>query len=273
MITSLKALRLLALMSGVCILLGMPFTSVHTQQRDPIAKEGLLRSLTNKALSSKELIEQVEQRGVSFKLTSTDEQEIRREGKYLGKKGLDDLIAAVRKYYRPTETETHGELLPAQDPNPPNPCGEAPPQNALILFLGNSVAYATAFPYAVITLGDEVVLSISKNENGLSITAKIRSADGRIVAGIIKNEFRINPNNYWYMERPDRHTLIVHDQLGRTVLNIRYLNQSTVKILGIFDYPNTPRAPVIITEEEQLVGHGSFSRFCFGDNMMGAIKM
>lgn len=100
MIAKLKTLRWLALTAGVCLLLSMPPTSVYTQQRDPIAKEGLLRSLRRKVLVSRELVEQVEQRGVDFHLTSTDEKQIRRAGKYLGRQGLDDLITAVRENYR-----------------------------------------------------------------------------------------------------------------------------------------------------------------------------
>jgi len=60
-------------------------------------------ALREKVLSSKELIREVQQSGVAFDLTSTEEADIRSAGKYLGKKGLDELIAAIkRNSKRPT---------------------------------------------------------------------------------------------------------------------------------------------------------------------------
>jgi hypothetical protein len=88
--------------TAVVILLVLTISPVHSTQQvaNPIAKEGLLRSLGKKVLSSNTLIRQVEQRGVTFQLSTEEELEIRRAGKYLGKKGLDDLIATVRHNYR-----------------------------------------------------------------------------------------------------------------------------------------------------------------------------
>lgn len=45
-------------------------------------------------------IEYINRCRVSFELKDEDEQKIRRLGKYLGKKGLDDLIAAIKSNYR-----------------------------------------------------------------------------------------------------------------------------------------------------------------------------
>jgi hypothetical protein len=169
------------------------------------------------------------------------------------------------------EAETQGFLLPASDPSPLNHCPDQMPNNALTVYLGNSVAYASRFPYPVIKLGGEEVLSINRSPSGLSITATIRSKDGRIVAGIRDNKFIINPNNYWYKERPDKHTLAVHDQTGQRALYVRFLNKSAIKILGTFTHPCGAFA--VLGEESQQIGGRRLTRFCAGANLAGAINV
>jgi hypothetical protein len=110
MMANLKTLRLLALIVGAFLLLGAPQASAQTQH-DPIAKEGLLKALSKKILRSKELVELVEQRKVSFQLTPADEQEIRSAGKYLGRNGLDNLVAAIRNNYRVKEETNSGKTV------------------------------------------------------------------------------------------------------------------------------------------------------------------
>src|SRR5688572_12186996 len=94
-------LRLLVLILGIGLISNMSSAPSDAQGQTPIAREGLLRSLSRKVLSSSELVDQVKQRGVDFQLTPADEQEIRRTGKYLRTKGLNSLITAVRNNYRP----------------------------------------------------------------------------------------------------------------------------------------------------------------------------
>lgn len=88
-----KSLLLLALF------LVMPNIEAHSQQSTaPIEKRGLIAALQHKELSSTELVDQIKVRGVAFQLDAAGETEIRQAGKYLGKKGLDELIAAIRKH-------------------------------------------------------------------------------------------------------------------------------------------------------------------------------
>ena len=96
------------------------------------------------------------------------------------------------------------------------------------------------------------------------IASRVYSADGRIVAHVIDNEFHVNPNNYFRMERRDRHTLLVYDQRARLVLSVRYLNPLAIKLLGVFNYPG--RLPVIIGEHQTLIAGNRFSRYCFGNS-------
>lgn len=270
MTATLNTFRLVALLGGV--LLGMTHASGYTQKNEPITREGLLRSLSRKALSSKELIEQIEERGVDFRLTPADEQDIRRAGKYLRGEGLDALIEAVREHYRPIiavppvgETELHGILIPANDPSPPNPCGVLP-EAAVTMILGNMYAWTTHFPMTVLWAHGHELITIGKTDDGLSVSAKVFSADGRIVADLEDNEFHVNPNNYFKVKRPDRSTLIVYDQQDRSVLRVRYLNPKTIRFSGIFHYP--PQfVPLVVDEEKvRLRSVEQAKAICAGNN-------
>lgn len=163
-----------------------------------------------------------------------------------------------------SSVETTGVLLPDSAQIPPNPC-EALPPDAMALFLGNSAVYTRQFPYTVFRVAGQDLLSIDKAKEakeGISVSAKIFSSDRRIVAEIIKNKFHINPNNYFRLERPDKHSLVVYDQQATKVLSVYYLNPTSIKLLGIFHSPN--RYPIVIEEDKQKIV-GNFSRFCFAD--------
>jgi len=168
------------------------------------------------------------------------------------------IAAAVIRYAGPQETEYHGFLRPAAEPMPPNPCGEIP-ANALAILLGTSAAYSSASPHAVIRIKGEPVLSFERAYGEIAINARVFSRDGRIVAEIRRNEFFINPNNYFRRERPDSHSLIVFDQENRRVLDVRFINPRALRFLGIFNHPTHE---VVISESEGLFAGGT----CFGEN-------
>ncbi len=167
----------------------------------------------------------------------------------------------------PVESEFHGVLVPANDPAPPNPCPEGPPADAIAVYMGSSVGYTTAQqPYGVLKLDDEVIVSIVKAGDGLSLNATIRSQDKRMVATIENNEFHINPNNYFYIKRPDRHTLIVRDQQNRECLNVRFLNPTAIKVLGVFEFPAANLPAIVIDDDKVLSTEGNVYRnFCIGE--------
>jgi hypothetical protein len=123
-----------------------------------------------------------------------------------------------------------GFLIPANDRNPPHwGCAERP----LTVFFGNSIA-ATArrFPFKAITADGKPFVVIDQDAQGnILLSAEILDRDGRVIARITKGRFQINPNNILSRERPDRSTLILHDQYGREI-SVRYLNPRAVKLTG-----------------------------------------
>lgn len=73
------------------------------QAEKPITKANLLSSVRlgrREKKTAARYIELIMRYGVDFLLTPNEEQTLRRSGGYLGKKGLDDLVVAVRDNYR-----------------------------------------------------------------------------------------------------------------------------------------------------------------------------
>jgi tetratricopeptide (TPR) repeat protein len=90
---SLLALLLTA--AAAAALLLFPATS-HAQAKKPITREGLVKAVRINGLSTVELIQQVQLRGVSFQMTSDAEAELRAAG------ARPEVIEAARANYRPS---------------------------------------------------------------------------------------------------------------------------------------------------------------------------
>lgn len=160
-----------------------------------------------------------------------------------------------------------GVLTPDRKPTPKTPNGVLIPHDAIALFFGNSLAYTNSFPHTIIKIGNEPLLTINKQGNIVTVTAKFFSEDGKIVAELKENQFHINPSNYFRMERPDDHTLIIFDHKGQESLNVHFINPAVIKLTGRFYLPKHP--PIIITEEYQLFGNNIKMSSCsFGQNMV-----
>jgi len=160
--------------------------------------------------------------------------------------------------------QTSGILTPDSKPMPENHACHKIPDKAIALFFGNSVAYTSTFPHTIIEVGGQPLLSIDKKNENITISAKFFSSNNRIVAELKENEFYINPNNYFRIEKPNEHSLIVYDQQGDKILNVHFINSSAIKILGRFYLPN--RSPIIIDEDIQSYGGLKMSGNCFGEN-------
>jgi hypothetical protein len=86
---------------------------------------------------------------------------------------------------------------------------------------------------SIFPFGQNVPFWVSKNRNGLLINAEIRSMDGKIMAELTDNEWRINPNNYFKLNY-DYSGLEVVDDYGIPWLQVDYLTPSMLKIGGVF---------------------------------------
>jgi hypothetical protein len=182
--------------------------------------------------------------------------------KLLDKPTSREMKKAVKDAMRETSPQLSGVILPGNKPTPHvSPCIPDIPKGSIILIYGDSVSYTNDFPHTVIQSGDQPLLVIGEKNGGATISGRFFSADSKIVAEIKDNHFFVNPNNYFRIERPNKHVLIVYDQQGHQALNVEYLNPSTIKLLGRFNFPDSP--PVIISEKGiRRKGMPYISRVC-----------
>jgi hypothetical protein len=182
---------------------------------------------------------------------------------------------------RPGET-THGWLVPANDPTPPNACSNtAPtqvgppgfkmpplPPHALLFIFGRSAAWATRENGTTrIAQAGSCTMSAVRNGRNLAIDADIYDINSDLVARIRKNEFRLIPGKYSYEEQPDESTLIVHDKQGKELLYVRYANIGAVRVRGVFACSDI--SPVVVTNDKIIASGTLFDANCGGDAGMG----
>jgi hypothetical protein len=151
-------------------------------------------------------------------------------------------------------------LYPASDPDPACSTKFPLPDNAIALYLGNSrlVAGKKVSMWGALNPQDRriptPILIVEQGSRGrIALDLDIRGSDGKIIARIVRNYFVINPNNILTKSRPDRSTLTVTDQEGSQVLNVRYLNQHGIHLLGKF-YVIGQKEPIVINETTQDMG-------------------
>src|SRR5205807_3721869 len=110
--------RLLALMlAAAAALLLFPAIS-SAQAKKPISLDGLVRAVRINGLSTEELIQQIQSRGVSFQMTPDAEAQLRSAG------ARPEVIEAARSNYRPgtspvVNTGARGSNKPNVPAGPP----------------------------------------------------------------------------------------------------------------------------------------------------------
>jgi hypothetical protein len=168
-----------------------------------------------------------------------------------------------------------GLLTPANERDPPVSqfCqdtlkGEIKPEDQK-LFLGSFFIVVTPLQQELAVLGlcGKTVVSLKWKPEGVSVSADVFGQDTRIVAQIVDNEFYVNPNNYFRIERPDNHTLVVYDQYAHEVLDVRVHNRTSVSVTGRFYSSRLECPPAIVTKEYTLWNDSKWSGACFLGNI------
>jgi hypothetical protein len=85
----------LAALAAVCAALLFAGAASTQTAKKPITKQGLLNAVKINGLSTHELVQQIERRGVDFELTSSDESDLQSVG------ARPEIIEAARSNYRP----------------------------------------------------------------------------------------------------------------------------------------------------------------------------
>ena len=129
-------------------------------------------------------------------------------------------------------------MVPAKDPNPinGNPECEATAKarvGSFRIYLGSLMIIAPSFREVAIDLRGKAVLSFTKHNESLGISATVNDTDGKLIAFIKDGYFSLG--EYFRKELPDRSTLNVYNQTDDApVLHVRYLNDNAIQVTGKF---------------------------------------
>lgn len=95
--------------------------AASTQTKKPITKQGLVNAVKINGLSTRELVQQIERRGVDFEMTSSDESDLQSVG------ARPEIISAARSNYRPAATVA--ATTPRVSATPPRVSTSTPANN------------------------------------------------------------------------------------------------------------------------------------------------
>jgi putative nucleic acid binding protein len=99
------------------VALAVSCVSVHGQTSTLITKDNFMSAIRlgrKEKKTAARFIELIKQAKVDFVLTEEDEQILRKDGRYLGKQGLDGLIETVRDNYRGKEEQPSASKSPGR---------------------------------------------------------------------------------------------------------------------------------------------------------------
>jgi hypothetical protein len=188
--------------------------------------------------------------------------------------GLVALIIGIATLYvlpamEPSETETHGWIVPANDPSPPNPCegwARFPiPPKAIVVYLGSNSGWTTS-GQTILQVHGRSLISYERNNKGeITFSGDIFDETGNLVAHIERGEFHLVQSAMSYDKRSeDRSTLAEYDRQGHEVLYLRFLNPRAILVRGIFRAPGLSQ-PLVIDNDKMILPIGAIStRSCFG---------
>jgi hypothetical protein len=153
----------------------------------------------------------------------------------------------------PTETPDHGWLEPANESLPSdNACvvgGDVQQQrpDGMLFTMGKAGMWfqkKSGGKRPLLTVGACTLMSAEFESNRLFFNADIYDLNHELVARVEQNEFHLIPGKFAYADRPDRHTLIVHDKGGNVLVSIYFRNPYAIDVRGTFVCPDGAEAKV-----------------------------
>jgi len=125
-----------------------------------------------------------------------------------------------------------GELIPASDPMPTHNCESLNSDESILIMAGNAYP-VRVFPYTVLQVRGRRAIVLDRSPNGvMTAVLDLRDAQGRIIVRLNNQGYTINRNAILGVRTPDRSTLLVDDEFGNEILNLRVLNTRAVSIRG-----------------------------------------
>jgi hypothetical protein len=157
-----------------------------------------------------------------------------------------------------------GQLTPDSLPTPAdNKCSsEDVPANATRVLLGNSGAIALAYPFVPLRVDGTDILTIQRTKQGMLVSAKLFDSRGQLAAQIVDNHFFVNVKGAVHLEiSPNHHSLKIFD--GESILvDIQFMNPTTLRILGTLYGPLGTHLDVSPTEFTVNGIGGPYSFMC-----------
>jgi hypothetical protein len=86
----------------------------------------------------------------------------------------------------------------------------------------------------------------------LYISTTVLDSEGKFIVRVMNNEFQASSERAFNPMQPDEHTLVVRDSKGVEVLNVRYQNPRSIRLVGRFQLPGE-KNPVQILPAEGLI--------------------
>jgi hypothetical protein len=161
---------------------------------------------------------------------------------------------------------SYGSLIPAGAPSPLSNCSIPP--GAVAIYAGSSAVWSTGFPFAPISIGGYVPLTIDKNSKGeLLVNATIFDDRENLIAKIENSQY-IATNYSSHFKRADRSSFIVFDHSDKVALQVRFVNDVAVQVSGIFHSPKGGRT-VVVTDDNIRSGKVDISGYCTGNAATG----
>ncbi|MFZ2447743.1 MAG: hypothetical protein WAW37_15410 [Syntrophobacteraceae bacterium] len=153
-----------------------------------------------------------------------------------------------------------GFLLPANELGPDLP--QDRPANTVQLLLGDDLCVLAAkSENHVLASKGKPFLTIGIKDDIMKIRTTVMDSKNRNVVRIIDNEFQASHENAFNPKQPDKHSLVVRDADGIEVLNIRFINKKTVRVVGRFHLEGSTEPLLILPNDGiRLPGGGGWPR-------------
>ncbi|MDT5140663.1 MAG: hypothetical protein QOD58_4925 [Mycobacterium sp.] len=173
------------------------------------------------------------------------------------------------------EIEVIATLQPGNEKAPPNPCDAMidPNDQSFLKILVGSNAYfgrekATAIKIGASGPNSCDVLTMERTPTGVKVGADLYDADGKLITRIRDKEIHaISGPNSSIERNGDLSTLIVKDGSGAEILFLKYLNQTTIRLRGVFGCPGHA---TITIKDDKLIGIRPMPGFIMSGSCLAA---
>jgi hypothetical protein len=144
------------------------------------------------------------------------------------------------------DVEIIGTLQPGSLADPPNNCpGATSPEAWRIMIGNNAMQFNDPVEVSLLQIGSCKVVTVKRDESGLSVAADLFDEKGKLIATIKNNEFHALSGAGARVDRDhDLSKLIVFNGEGQEILFVHYLNKTTVRVRGVFGCPGHSLVPV-----------------------------